>query len=371
VKLILVSVTNDLITDQRVDRVCRTLQCMGFRVELNGRIRRKSLPLTKRDYETYRMRLWFEKGPLFYAAYNISLFFRLFGQKPDVLLANDLDSLPANFLYAKMKKKPLVVDCHEYFTGVPELNGRPITKWVWKRIERWIFPHLKEVFAVNGSVAGLLREEYKIPVKVVRNVPLPKVKTGKISRKDLGIPDEARIILYQGAVNMGRGLEEAIQSIPLIRHKVVLLILGDGDVLDALKDQVSRLNLTDRVIFTGAIPMEQLFDYTCVGDIGLSIEKTDALNYRLCLPNKFLDYIHAGVPVLVTPFEEMKRIVDQFQIGEFIDSHSPHHIASRIDEMLSAPEKLHQYARNTVAAAAELNWNKEEIILKEIFAKYA
>src|SRR6185436_13246094 len=115
----------------------------GNKVVLVGRKLRKSLPLDSRPYKTIRFNLWFEKGPLFYASYNLRLFIFLMFNGADILLANDLDTLPANYLAARFNNIILVYDSHEYFTGVPELENRPLVKKIWKSIEQFIFPQLK------------------------------------------------------------------------------------------------------------------------------------------------------------------------------------------------------------------------------------
>src|SRR5438105_4629849 len=107
---IILSVTNDLTSEQRVHKVCLTLQRLGFKPILVGRFRRKSLPLGDRPYGTKRMFLFFETGPLFYAEYNLRLFFYLLFHKADVLVANDLDTLLANYLVSKLKRAALVHD---------------------------------------------------------------------------------------------------------------------------------------------------------------------------------------------------------------------------------------------------------------------
>src|SRR4051812_41982571 len=137
-KRVLISVTSDLVTDQRVHRAASTLHAKGIDVTLIGRRKKDSADIS-REYKTVRFNLWWEKGALFYAAYNIRLFFYLLFHRADFLIANDLDTLLPNFLISKLKGKQLFYDSHEYFTEVPELTNRPAIKKIWKSIERFIF----------------------------------------------------------------------------------------------------------------------------------------------------------------------------------------------------------------------------------------
>jgi glycosyltransferase involved in cell wall biosynthesis len=370
-KRITVSVTNDLTTDQRVDRVCSTLTRMGFEVTLVGRRRRTSMPLAPRIYRTRRMSLVFGKGPQFYAEYNIRLFLYLLFHKADLILSNDLDTLLASFLASRLKFKPLVHDCHEYFRGVPELNRRKNVVRAWKAIEDGIFPRLKTVYAVNSSIAGIYHKEYGNDVKVIRNVPVTKTGIIPIQKSELGIPGGSKVILYQGAVNVDRGLEEAILAMKHVVTPAILLIIGTGDIFEGLKKLVRDEQLTGKVILTGPIAFQDLPPYTMMADIGLSIEKDVSLNYHYCLPNKFMDYIQANIPVLISPLPEMAAIVDKYRIGMKVESHEPAILASTFDRMLNDDGKLAHYKKNLKEAAADLCWENEEKELNRIFEPYA
>ena len=299
---IIVSVTNDLVADNRVHKVCTSLINMGFDILLIGRKLPKSLPLNIRDYQTKRFNLIFKTGALFYAEYNFRLFLFLLFAKFNVLLANDLDSLTANFLASKIKNKPLVYDSHEYFTEVPELINRPKTQRIWQWLEQKMVPKIKYAYTVCNSIAKIYEEKYGTEFKVVRNIP-KAIKTTVVKDEN-----PTKIILYQGAVNIGRGLEQAILAMKYI-NRAKLIIAGDGDIKTQLESLVEKENLLNRVEFTGRLPIEELAKLTPQADLGLSIEEDLGLNYRFALPNKLFDYIQAQVPVLVTNLPEMVAIV--------------------------------------------------------------
>ena len=373
-KKAIVSVTNDLITDQRINKVCITLVKLGFDVLLVGRKQKSSAALESRNYRTSRMKLFFEKGLLFYAEYNIRLFFFLLFKKADVLVANDLDTLLPNYIISKLKSNNLVYDSHEYFCYVPELIHRPRIQMVWKVLEKYMFPKLKYVFTVNDSIAGLYKDEYKVDVKVVRNIPplaLQGNNEGSLkSKSELGLPSGKKIILLQGAgININRGAEEAIQAMQYVDN-ALFLIIGGGDVIQQLKQMANDLNLPDKIIFINKLPFNELMQYTRIADIGLTLDKSNSPNYRYSLPNKLFDYIHAGIPVLASPLLEIKKVYEKFNIGELIEDHDPKHVAKKINFMLNNEEMRQVWKENTKLAAQEYQWEKEENKLIKVYEKF-
>jgi glycosyltransferase involved in cell wall biosynthesis len=372
VKKAIVSVINDLSTDQRVHKVCMTLRGMGYEVTLVGRRQRKSLPMAPRAYSTKRMFLLFEKGPLFYAFFQLRLLLYLLFHKADVLVANDLDTLWPNYRISKLKGAALVYDTHELFCEVPELQGSPRKKNIWKKLEKSIFPKLKQVFTVNDSIAKIYSEEYNVNVNVVRNIPLLSsgASVKAVSKPELGIPENKKIIVLQGAgINIDRGAEEAVLAMQYVEH-AVLMIVGSGDVIGVLKEMTKELKLENKVIFTGKVPFEKLVQYTRHGDLGLTLDKDTNINYRYSLPNKLFDYIHAGVPVLASPLVEIRRIIEEYQVGDVISSHDPEHIAEKINKILSNEGSLQEWKKNAKIAAGKLNWENEELRLKEVYRQF-
>jgi len=223
-KRIIVAVSNDLTYDQRVRKVCQTLFDEGYAILLVGRLRKSSDPIN-RPYKTKRLKLIFEKGALFYAMLNLRLFFYILFQKCDAIHSNDLDTLLACRMVAKIKRKPLIYDSHEYFLGVPEIQERPKVKKVWTKIERSIFPKLKHVFTVNDSIAELYEKDYGIRPEVIRNIPnknsLPPVKT----RQKLNLPEDKKIIILQGAgINIDRGEEELLEAIAIMENTLLMIV---------------------------------------------------------------------------------------------------------------------------------------------------
>lgn len=366
-KKILVSVTNDLVTDQRVDKVCRYLQQHGASVVLVGRKRKQSLKMDDRPYQTHRIRLLFEQGALFYAFFNFRLFFFLLFSKADIYVANDLDTLLANRMAAKIRRKPLVYDSHEYFTEVPELVNRRFVQSVWERIEKSIFPKLAYIITVNDSIAGLYEKKYGKKIFVVRNIPSPKNIVKQKSRTDLGLPEDKHMLIIQGAgINIHRGNEEMLEAMQWIENSV-LVILGDGDVLPQLKKFASENNLQDKVFFVGKKPYQEMIQYTLNADIGITMDKSNNINYKFSLPNKLFDFIHAGIAVFSSDLPEVGAIVSKYNTGIICDSHEPRIIAQKINELLANPELLQQFKNNAIKAKTALTWEKECKVLDQIY----
>lgn len=370
-KRVIVAVTNDLVTDQRVHKVCQFLDSVGFDVLLVGRKQRKSLPLEERSYRTARMKLLFESGPLFYAEYNIRLFLFQLLHRSQLLVANDLDTLLATWLTSRLKGNPVVYDSHEYYCGTPELANRPFVRGIWRRIERWIFPKLKDVITVNDSIAALYEKEYEKKLHVVRNIPRKQNFKGNESRQDLGLPEDKNILLLQGAgINIDRGVEELVEAMQYVDTNTLLVILGSGDVIDILKKNVKESGLDEKVRFIPKVPFQKLKAYTVNADFGLTVDKDTNINYRYSLPNKLFDYIHAGIPVIASRLTEIEKIITQYNIGTFIENHNPKHIAEVLNSTVNNKQQRADWEQNLVKAKDELVWENEEKTLQTIYEKY-
>lgn len=358
-KRIVIAVTNDLVTDQRIYRVSSTLLKKGYDIQLVGRVLPNSTEL-KSACQVKRFKLLFNKGALFYANYNARLFFHLLFTKFDIVLANDLDTLPAAYFATKIRRKKIVYDSHEYFTEVPELLGRSFQQNSWRRIEKHIVPKLKYAYTVCQSIADIYNGLYGTVFRVVRNLPLAK------DLQDSDKDDTKRVVIYQGALNLGRGIELMIQSMHHT-NDCVLWIAGAGDVEHDLKQMVIDSKLSDKVKFLGRIPLKELHIITSKASIGLSLEENIGLNYYYALPNKLFDYIQAQIPVIVSNLPEMRRVVDQYSIGEILLDRTAEALAEKINDMLSNQEKLVNWRNKLKEASRDLIWEKESEKLLAIF----
>ncbi|MCK9447369.1 MAG: glycosyltransferase [Bacteroidales bacterium] len=368
-KKAVVSVINDLVTDQRVHKSCLALQKSGYEVVLIGRRLRSSIPMEEREYKCIRMRLLFERGPFFYAEYNLRLFLKLLFIRATLFFSNDLDTLLANYSAARLRGKKLIYDSHEYFTETPELVHRKNVQRVWKTIEQLIVPRLGAMITVNDSIAELFRWQYGLQVQVVRNIPPQFFPQRSSTRNELNIPEGKKILIMQGAgINVQRGAEELVEAMQYLPDHYLLLI-GGGDVWEQLRKQAVRWGVDDRIQFLPRMPYQQMMDYTRHADLGLSLDKPTNMNYRLSLPNKLFDYIQAGIPVLTSKLPELERIVVKYEIGDFITDHQPDSIANAIQRMTNNG-LLKTWKENVGQAAEILTWENEEKQLLQFIELY-
>ncbi len=361
-KKILVSVSNDLSTDQRIMKVCYSLQKAGYKPVLYGRKRSNSLALDQRSYPMHRLNLWFNKGPLFYFNLNLALFFRLLFAPCDLLLANDLDTLLANFLVSKIRRKPLIYDSHEFFTEVPELINRPRVQAIWLRLEAFLLPRIKFAYTVSRGIADAYKSRYGLEMKLVRNFPnrcMPEKSS-----------PPGNYLLYQGALNVGRGLEELIEAMQYL-PEMKLKIAGAGDLDDELRNLSKSFSVQDQITFLGRIEPKELLEITRSAQLGLSLEHDLGLSYRYALPNKIFDYLQARLPMIYPDLPEIKETLKNLEVGEVLKTHNPPELAKQIQAVVSSPE-YSNWKKSCEKAAALFVWEEEEkVLLKLIQSAHA
>jgi glycosyltransferase involved in cell wall biosynthesis len=354
-------VTNDLVYDQRVIRHASYLQIKGYEIYLIGRIKSTTNENIPINFRNKRFKMIFNKSWLFYAEMNIRLTLFMLFKKIDVIWANDLDSLPAAFLMSKLRRKELVYDSHEFFTGVPELENKRIIKWFWQKIESTLLPRIKTKFTVSDGIARLYKQKYDVEFDVIRNLSATNesgIKTELRLPEIDGFSYSEPFFIYQGALNKDRGLEYLIEAMQFI-DDYKLLIVGGGDVESELHNLVQIKQLSDKVKFAGLVEPSILKMITPKAKLGFSIELPSNDNYRFCLPNKLFDYLQAGIPTIAYEHSEIKKLFNQYQVGLLVQSHDPKDLANRVIQLVNNSTLLMQLQEQIQFAKIEFSWEKE------------
>ncbi len=375
---LLFAVTTDLSYDQRMQRICGSLACAGYAVTLVGWERKFSLPLTQELYAQHRLRGWFQRGKLFYVEYNLRLLWYLLRQRADVWACADLDAALPTWARARLGSQPFVYDAHELFTEVPEVVTRPRVQRLWQWVENFIVPRARLCYTVGPALARLFEQRHPgSAFAVVRNVPVGDEPLA-ISNEQL-IPNKLSApstqpplptLLYQGALNVGRGLAELLEAMPLIPARLV--ICGEGDLSAALRAQATRLGLlaSGQVEFKGYVLPADLRQLTAQATAGIMLLENTGLSYYYSLANKFFDYVQAGIPQLCIDFPEYRALNAQHEVAVLVPDLAPATLAAALAQLLPGGEPgayYHRLAENCHQARQEWNWQEEEKILVGLY----
>ena len=360
-KKITLFATTDLNFDQRLLRISNSLSVNGFDVLLVGRELRNSPVLSDRNFAQKRLKCVFNKGVLFYLEFNIRIYFFLRKNHSEIIVANDLDTVLGVFYGSKFSKNTtLVFDAHEYFTEVPELKHKSLKKDIWQKVEAKYLQLFQKHYTVNESLKSIFKQNLNIDFDVVRNITeLEKPK------KRYKKPKE-KYILYQGALNKGRGLEAIINALPRLEYNLVLA--GNGDIKTELELLVKDLGLENRVTFLGRIEPKQLKTLTEDAYIGINLLENTSLNYYYSLANKFFDYAHAEIPQVCMNFPEYKLLNNDIEVAVLIKNLDSQAIINAFKK-LSNENYYKELAHNCKALKQKYNWQQEEEKLVSIYTK--
>lgn len=350
VKIITCTVTNDLNFDQRMIRICTSLQQAGYQVRLVGRKKKNSKPLEEKAFTQKRLPCFFQKGKLFYIEYNLRLFLYLLFVKSDVFCAIDLDTILPNLWVSKLRSKLRVYDAHELFCEMEEIVSRPIIHKIWKGIEKYAVPQFQHGYTIGDCYAKEFANAYQVHYEVIRNATVLKpFDPKKKSTKDY--------ILYQGAVNEGRSFETLIPAMKEVNCK--LIVCGEGNFFDQAKDLVLQHGLSDKISFMGYVEPSRLQHYTENALIGITLFTNAGKSNFLSMANRFFDYMHHAVPQLCVNFPEYKKVNATFEIACLIDDTSSLTISTALNNLLNNPTALAAMRENCLKAREVYCWQQE------------
>ena len=350
-KTVMMAVSTDLSTDERVFRMANALHNAGYAVRVVGRERLASAPLLARAYAQQRLSMWFGRGFIMYAELNVRLVWALFRANSAILVANDMDTLPTMTLLAWLRRLPLAFDAHEYFSQVPELQHRPRTRRFWHWLEGWLIPKADVCYTVGPALAERFSMLYGKPFASILNVPATTLAPSSLV---LRTPCH---VIYVGALNQGRGLEALLQALTKL-PRYIATIVGYGDIEPQLHTLAATLGISSQVVFTGNLTRDEYLPLLATASVGYSLLEPIGVSYQYSLSNKFFEYLAAGLPQLYPDLPEYMRLTSGHTIGLALPVS-----AEAIAEALTRLEDADVYGR-MAAAAAELSqcytWAQEE-----------
>jgi glycosyltransferase involved in cell wall biosynthesis len=300
---------------------------------------------------------------------NASIILRMislgFRKKYDIYHSNDLNTLPQGYICSKwrLRKKTLIYDSHEVQTsrtGYGTIHGL---------LEKILIKRIDSMLVENHTRAKFNEDLYGFYPHVVHNYPfkIDPLSQGKVNiHQLLHLQEDEKILLYQGGIQTGRGLDKLIQAVPLFTEGIVVLV-GDGKIKPELQTMVTKMGLEDKVRFIPKVPLSDLPSYTRNAYLGFQVLNNVCFNHYSASSNKLFEYMMVGVPVIACNFPEIKRVVEGDQIGICIDSHSSEQIASAVNQLL-CNESLHQtLSQNCLHASEKYNWELEKELFLSIY----
>ncbi len=259
--------------------------------------------------------------------YFVKIWDYLFLLKPDIIHANDLINLPIAGIYKIFTRTPFIYDSHELEMHRNAKYNSFIT--LYRKLCEYIFISKSDhVITVSESISKYLKNFYGLNTSpsVIYNSPkVNKFLSSDFSnsfnlRNKLGIEKKSKILIYVGAVTVGRGLENVLFSIKDLKD-INFVTLGPKNpkVLDTIKKIIIDINLEERVFLLDPVPPNEVLNYIKSADASILPIENVCLSYFYCMPNKLFESVFAGLPVMVSDMIDMKNFVTKYKCGSVVN----------------------------------------------------
>jgi len=279
--------------------------------------------------------------------------------RPEIIHANDLDTLLAGYLIKKKTGAKLIYDAHEIWTKQGLLLP-PIILFIFSQIEKFVLSKIDAFISVNESIIKEISKMYRHKFKVVA---LPVYNCPSYQKIDYRVRRRVEIkVLYQGRYCFDRGLEELTESARYLPENIKIYFRAMGDPLtqQKLKEIVQKYGLNQKVKFLLPVAMAKMVESAQDFDIGVISYIPANINNTLCTPNKLFEYMHAGLALAVSDLPELKRIIRENRNGRVFNPRRPYSIAQALIYLAQDRARLNQMRKNSLLVAQKYNWQNEE-----------
>jgi glycosyltransferase involved in cell wall biosynthesis len=362
--------------DARVTKEARSLVNAGHRVVVAGIKDIETDDIERREnFVIQRMSLFtryrLPKGNVFFFLKYIEYVFRTVleykNKKFDAYHAHDLETVLPAYLLATLNQKPVVYDSHELY--VEQDRHSNLRKFVWRTLEKFLASRVTVTFMETESRANIYAQRYNVEQpQILMNCQYLNIadKSDKF-REMLPIRNNERIILYQGGIEKNRGCDQLLDAMSHLED-VALVFLGNGGYKQTLREKAINHPKSENIFVLDAVPWEQLAAYTASADLGVFPLQNVSLQYYYALSNKLFEFLSAGLPVVISDFPEMRKVVVDNNVGIAVDETNPKEISDAIGTILADPDLYTIMSENAVKIVREkYNWDIEVKKLLDVY----
>ncbi len=283
--------------------------------------------------------------------------------------AGDFYSLAAAKSIKMKNKAKLVYDSREIYSQLNSLKDRPLARKLLEFYEKYLVTYVDKMVVTADVDALYLKKHFthSIPYHIIKNLPpKQKLEESNLLREQFNISSEKLILLYQGWVLEGRGLDTIIYTMKDIDF-AELVIIGGGEYLDSLKEIVRKEGLNSKVHFTGLIPYDELSNATMSADIGIVLFSDTSISYQNALPNKLFEFIQSGIPVITSNQKTIGEIIENEKIGISIEKVNEDQLKSAIIKMNEASTR-NNYKENILKIRNKYNYESQEVEILKVYS---
>ncbi|KGE66301.1 MULTISPECIES: glycosyltransferase family 4 protein [Pseudomonas] len=298
---------------------------------------------------------------------HLGLLARVACHRATVVHAHDVNTLPTAWLAARLSGAKVVYDAHEISTSREGYNS---FRGLVARVERTLMPRVQGTITTTDARAKFFARAYGIPRPVVLQ-NRPRFTSSPASariREELGLTQPWPVVVYQGGLQQGRGLERLVRVAATVPNTYFVFI-GGGRLAKPLTALSQELGLTEQVHFIPTVSLADLPSYTASADIGVQPIENTCLNHFTTDSNKLFEYLIAGLPVVATDFPEIRRIVRAHDIGLLVRDRDDEALSAAINRLSSDATLRKAFANHAAQAAAQLNWEQQEHQLLDLYQK--
>ncbi len=285
-------------------------------------------------------------------------------KKFDLVIANDIDTLPLAFEIAPQAK--IVFDAHEY--APRHFENRTYWRLLFQpfyiALCKKYIPKIKAMLTVGEGLAAEYEKNFGVRPTIITNA------TRYFDLRPSTTSANSIRLVHHGIVNKSRQLELMIDMIELLDERFTLdmyLLTSDyasgqtKSYLDALKARVAN---NPRVRILPAIKSSEVVMTLNGYDLGVFLIPPINFNYANTLPNKLFDFIQARLGIAIGPTPEMRSIVNQFGNGIVSENFTAASLAAKLRSITT--DDILRFKTNSDRAASELNAEKNEKIFSQI-----